>query len=83
MMDSLTEDLTVTGKIKAHLFASTTGTDADWIVKLIDVYPILIQKFIDERLPVAGCNGSIQGQVQKKFFKSIATCSQQTRRIYN
>jgi hypothetical protein len=37
--DSLKEDLTVTGKIMAHLFASTTGTDADWIVKLIDVYP--------------------------------------------
>ncbi len=39
VMDTLTEDLTVTGKIIAHLFASTTGTDADWIVKLIDVYP--------------------------------------------
>jgi putative CocE/NonD family hydrolase len=39
MIDTLTEDLTVTGKIIAHLFASTTGTDADWIVKLIDVYP--------------------------------------------
>lgn len=39
MMDSITEDLTVTGSIIAHLFASTTGTDADWIVKLIDVYP--------------------------------------------
>ncbi len=37
--DSLVEELTVTGKITAHLFASTTGTDADWIVKLIDVYP--------------------------------------------
>jgi len=38
-MDSLTEDLTVTGNIVAHLFASTSGTDADWIIKLIDVYP--------------------------------------------
>jgi putative CocE/NonD family hydrolase len=38
-MDKLTENITVTGKIKAHLFASTTGSDADWIVKLIDVYP--------------------------------------------
>lgn len=38
-MDKLSDDLTVTGKIMAHLFASTTGTDADWIVKLIDVYP--------------------------------------------
>jgi len=37
--DSLTEDLIVTGKITAHVFASTTGTDADWILKLIDVYP--------------------------------------------
>ncbi|HTL10393.1 MAG TPA: CocE/NonD family hydrolase [Chitinophagaceae bacterium] len=38
-MDSLTAPLTVTGQITAHLFASTSGTDADWIVKLIDVYP--------------------------------------------
>jgi putative CocE/NonD family hydrolase len=35
----LQEDMTVTGDIMAHLFASTTGTDSDWIVKLIDVYP--------------------------------------------
>jgi putative CocE/NonD family hydrolase len=37
--DSLSKDIIVTGKITAHIFASTTGTDADWIVKLIDVYP--------------------------------------------
>ncbi len=35
----LTEDLTIAGEVVAHLFASTTGGDADWIVKLIDVYP--------------------------------------------
>jgi putative CocE/NonD family hydrolase len=35
----LKEDLEITGEVKAHVFASTTGTDADWIVKLIDVYP--------------------------------------------
>ena len=39
VMDSLTSDLTVTGSIIAHLWASTTGTDADWVVKLIDMYP--------------------------------------------
>ena len=33
----LSADVTVSGKITAHLFASTTGTDSDWIVKLIDV----------------------------------------------
>jgi hypothetical protein len=37
--EPLTEDVTVAGDIVAHLFASTTGTDSDWIVKLIDVYP--------------------------------------------
>ncbi len=36
--DALTEDVTVAGKITAKLFASTTGSDSDWIVKLIDVY---------------------------------------------
>ena len=35
----LDRDLTVTGELMADLFASTTGTDSDWIVKLIDVYP--------------------------------------------
>lgn len=35
----LAEDVTIAGEIKAHIFASTTGSDADWIVKLIDVYP--------------------------------------------
>jgi hypothetical protein len=35
----LQSSLTVSGKIVAHLFASSSGTDSDWIVKLIDVYP--------------------------------------------
>jgi len=37
--DPLNEDVVISGKIVAHLFAATTGTDSDWIVKLIDVYP--------------------------------------------
>jgi len=37
--DALTDDITVAGRVTAKLFASTTGSDADWIVKLIDVYP--------------------------------------------
>jgi uncharacterized protein len=35
----LAEDLTIAGEVIADLFAATSGTDADWIVKLIDVYP--------------------------------------------
>lgn len=37
--DALTEDVTLAGPMTAHFFASTTGTDADFIVKLIDVLP--------------------------------------------
>ena len=35
----LEEDLTIAGPIEVELHVSTTGTDADWVVKLIDVYP--------------------------------------------
>jgi len=35
----LDRDVTVTGDVIADLFASTSGTDADWVVKLIDEYP--------------------------------------------
>ena len=35
----LQRDVTIRGNVIAKLFASTTGTDADWIVKLIDVFP--------------------------------------------
>jgi putative CocE/NonD family hydrolase len=42
--DPLEHDLTVTGPLAAILFASTSGTDSDFIVKLIDVYPDNAQK---------------------------------------
>src|SRR5258705_7159105 len=67
-MDSLTEDITVTGKITAHLFASTTGTDADWIVKLIDVYPAFDQQHFEMssyQLPVA--MEVFRGRFRKSF----------------
>jgi putative CocE/NonD family hydrolase len=37
--DTLTQPLTIGGPVSATLFASTTGTDGDWVVKLIDVFP--------------------------------------------
>ena len=37
--DALTDDVTLGGQVTAKLFASTSGSDSDWIVKLIDVYP--------------------------------------------
>jgi putative CocE/NonD family hydrolase len=37
--EPLAEDVTIAGPILANLYASTGGTDADWVVKLIDVLP--------------------------------------------
>jgi uncharacterized protein len=40
----LQDDVTVAGDVTAKLFASTTGSDADWVVKLIDVYPEKVEE---------------------------------------
>jgi putative CocE/NonD family hydrolase len=37
--EPLKDDVVISGKVVANLFASTSGTDSDWIVKVIDVYP--------------------------------------------
>ena len=39
MSDVLTSPLKISGQPVANLIASTTGTDSDWVVKVIDVYP--------------------------------------------
>ena len=62
----LTQDLDVAGPVLARLFASTSGTDSDWIVKLIDVYPE------DAPQPLAGyqlmiANDVFRGRFRKSF----------------
>jgi putative CocE/NonD family hydrolase len=70
--DSLTQDITVTGKIMAHLFASTSGTDADWVVKLIDVYPA----FDKESLSMSGYQLPVAMEVFRgRFRKSFSNPS--------
>jgi len=59
--EPLAEDVTVTGRISAGLFASTTGTDADWIVKLIDVYP--------EDYPAEPTMGGYQLMIADEVFR--------------
>ena len=44
--DILEKDVTIAGPVAPKLFVSTTGTDSDFVVKLIDVYP---QKEPEER----------------------------------
>jgi uncharacterized protein len=44
LSEPLDHDLTITGALAANLFASTSGTDSDFVVKLIDAYPQNAQK---------------------------------------
>jgi hypothetical protein len=68
--EPLEADLTIAGNVTAHLFASTTGSDADWIVKLIDVYP----EHHPENWDLAGfqlmvSNEVFRGRYRKSFEK--------------
>jgi uncharacterized protein len=66
----LEEDIVIAGDVLAKLFASTTGSDADWVVKLIDVYP---EKY--EPNPKLGgyqfmvSNDVLRGRFRKSFEK--------------
>jgi putative CocE/NonD family hydrolase len=64
--DTLTEDVTITGNVMAKLFASTSGTDADWVVKLIDVYPKVYQK----ELKMSGYQLMISSDIFRGRFRN-------------
>jgi putative CocE/NonD family hydrolase len=74
----LTEDVVIAGDITAHLFASTTGSDADWVVKLIDVYPDTIapDSLAGYQLMVA--NDVLRGRFRKSFEKPEAITPNRT-----
>jgi hypothetical protein len=62
----LDHDVTVTGDVMADIFAATTGSDADWVVKLIDVYPD------DAPAPMAGYQLMIVDEIFRgRYVKSF------------
>jgi len=66
--DPLTEDVTVAGPVSPDLFVSTTGTDSDFDVKLIDVYPD------DAGAGLAGYQQLVRGEpFRGKFRNSFET----------
>ncbi len=68
--EPLADDLVVSGRISANVFASTSGTDSDWVVKLIDVYP---EKFPDDP-NMGGYQLMIAGDVFRgRYLRSIET----------
>jgi uncharacterized protein len=70
--DVLAEDMTFTGPLKADLFVTTTGTDADYIVKLIDVFPdtAVTPKDKDLKVTYAGYQMLVRGEVFRGKYRN-------------
>src|SRR5205807_746080 len=72
---ALEEDVTVAGPIEVELHVSTTGTDADWVVKVIDVYP---NDFPDPTpnprgVKMGGYQQLVRGDVMRGKFRNSFT----------
>jgi len=65
--DILEEDITVSGPVEVELYVSTSGTDADWIVKLIDVYPNNKSELSNYQMLVRG--DIMRGKFRNSFEK--------------
>ena len=76
--DALEEDLTMAGPLRPELFVSTSGTDSDWIVKLIDVYPDDFEtvepdvrgRNAPKKTPMNGFQQLVRGEVFRGKFRN-------------
>ncbi|HMB91932.1 MAG TPA: CocE/NonD family hydrolase, partial [Rhodothermales bacterium] len=73
--DVLEEDVTFAGPVAVELFVETTGTDADFVVKVIDVFPEDEPEWQDEDDkylpdPMAGYQMMVRGEVFRGKFRN-------------
>ena len=68
----LKQDLTFTGPVGIDLYVSTTGTDADYVVKLIDVFPDTLASFPENErnVPMQGYQMLVRGEVMRGRFRN-------------
>jgi putative CocE/NonD family hydrolase len=69
---ALKEDITFSGPVRPHLYVSTDGTDADFVVKLIDVYPDTLQNRPDTppHTRLGGFQQLVRGDVIRARFRN-------------
>jgi uncharacterized protein len=65
---ALEEDVTVAGPIQVSLTVSTSGTDADWVVKLVDVFPDSVSG--GDPVPLSGYQMLVRGDVLRGKFRN-------------
>ncbi|MBD0333080.1 MAG: CocE/NonD family hydrolase, partial [Chitinophagaceae bacterium] len=77
--DTLTDDVTISGNIVADLYTSISGTDADFVVKLIDVFPdylsyndvdIYSEKDPSKNYPMGGYQMLVHGEVFRGRYRN-------------
>lgn len=68
----LNENTTLAGEVNANLFVSTTGTDADFIVKIIDVLPDTASnyKINDQEIEAGGYQRLVRAEVMRGRFRN-------------
>src|ERR1700678_2415560 len=67
--DRLTKPVKIAGEPVANLIASTTGTDGDFVVKLIDVYPDVVP----QTPPMAGYQLMISADILRGRYRNSFT----------
>ena len=70
--DVLTEDITLAGDIMANLKVATTGTAADWIVKVVDVHPSDVKednKQLQDHLKMSNYHLMVRSEVMRGRFR--------------
>lgn len=69
--DLLTEDMTLAGPVDVEFFVSTSGTDADYVVKIIDVFPDQVEDYPenDKSVPMGGYQMLVRGEVLRGKFR--------------
>lgn len=70
--DILEEDITIVGPLKVSFYVSTTGTDADYVVKMIDVFPDELNDYPtnDMNVPMGGYQMLVRGEVLRGKFRN-------------
>jgi putative CocE/NonD family hydrolase len=68
----LDKDVTIAGNVNADLFVSTTGTDADFVVKVIDVYPddAPNNAALNPAIPMGGFQMMVRGEIMRAKFRN-------------
>lgn len=70
--DILQDDVTVAGPLFPELYVSTSGTDCDWIVKLIDVFPDTLKETSSDgcKVEMGGFQMLVRGDVMRSRYRN-------------